>query len=142
MPKIVRQKTEWDFRELAMFKGIVSPRPLRSLKKTWSDEAREAAAEANRAKAAGARWGEKNLGGEKRFITSMGGDRSIQYAEGSHKVTDEKGEVLKELPKHAVWGERGKGKPEVLETHNDLARMMREHDVPAERTYQMGSGRR
>jgi hypothetical protein len=36
------------------------------------------------------------------------------------EVLDEDGQVTWTLPRYGVWGEKGKRKPEVLETSNDL----------------------
>jgi hypothetical protein len=59
-----------------------------------------------------------------KFITDLG---------ASQDMFDATGKKVFELPRYGVWGDKGRGKAEVLETHNDLARMQREHGVPDER---------
>lgn len=71
-----------------------------------------------------AMMGSKNPQGEQRFITDFGEELPL---------TDESGQQVMLLPRYGVWGDMGRGKPEVIETHNDLAMMQADHGVPNER---------
>jgi len=61
-----------------------------------------------------------------KFITDNGGPLELRDAEGN---------PAGEIPRYGVWGETGRGKPQVIECHNDLARMQSEHGVPDERVF-------
>lgn len=64
---------------------------------------------------------------ERRFITDMG-QETVCTVDARESMT---------IPRYAVWGDTGRGKPEVIETHNDLAKMQRDHGVPRERVILM-----
>lgn len=66
----------------------------------------------------------KNPSSELRFITDFG---------QSMPMTDGQGKSLGTIPRYGVWGDLGRGKPEVIECHDDLERMKQEHGVPDER---------
>ena len=61
-----------------------------------------------------------------KFITDRG--KSVA-------ITDPAGIEVMRLPRYGVWGENGRGKPEVLETHDDLNHLQREHGVTDERVF-------
>jgi hypothetical protein len=53
-----------------------------------------------------------------KFITDNG---------GPHSLRDEGGNTLGEIPRYGVWGQTGRGKPQVIECHNDLALLQATH---------------
>lgn len=75
------------------------------------------------ARADAANSGPKNPNAERRFITDMGQSTPMTI----------NGKPAGSLPRYAVWGDKGRGKPEVIETHDDLERMRSEHGVPKDR---------
>jgi hypothetical protein len=70
----------------------------------------------------------KNPRGERRFITD--------YGETLPVVDATTGAQLEDLPRYGVWGPVG-DRFQLLETHNDLARMQQEHGVPGARIVQI-----
>lgn len=55
-----------------------------------------------------------------KFITDMGQSNTAEEVGGSSKI---------HIPRYAVWGDRGRGKPEVIETSDDLEALKRKHGV-------------
>jgi hypothetical protein len=76
--------------------------------------------------------GVKNPRNERRYITDLSRVQTLT------RVNADGARASEELPRYGVWGlTAAKGKSEVLETHNDLALMQHEHDVPDERVVQI-----
>jgi hypothetical protein len=50
-----------------------------------------------------------------------------------HDVFNQDGSLYMKLPRYAFWANKGKNKPEVVESSNDLEYLMKKYDVPQDK---------
>jgi hypothetical protein len=68
-----------------------------------------------------------------RFITDFGEGRNL---------TNEAGETVMTLPRYGVWADdASKGKPQVVDTSDDLAELMRKYNVKSDQVYDLHGNR-
>lgn len=69
----------------------------------------------------------------KGFITDFG-----QSLEARDAKT---GEVNMVIPRYGYWDDKGRGKPEVIESSDDLDYLMKKYDVPEDRVVLLKAGK-
>lgn len=64
------------------------------------------------------------------FITDSGRAQEVKDAKT--------GKVVMVLPRYGVWGDKGRNKPEVIETGNDLKALMKKHNISKDKVFKLG----